>query len=44
MLAKEKALRLMNATIIKYASEEIYLSEKQKILFYENEKMSELIK
>ena len=44
MLAKEKALSLMNAAITKYASEEIYLSEKQKILFYKNEKMSEMIK
>lgn len=44
LLPKEKALSLMNAVIIKYASEEIFLTEKQKIFLQENEKMSAIIK
>ena len=38
MLAKEKALSLMNVAFMKYASDDIYLSEKQRTRFNENEK------
>jgi len=44
MLAKEKALSLMNSALIKYASDDIYLSEKQQIRFNENEKKSGMMK
>lgn len=44
MLPKEKALSLMNTAFIKYASDDIYFSEKQKIQFNEHEKKSVMIK
>lgn len=44
MLAKEKALNLMNTAFIKYASDDIYFSEKQQTQFNENKKKSGMTK